>query len=129
MIQTLRYGENPHQFGAIYSENENFDLTKLQGKNLSYNNYNDIFACLNLSKTLPKNRGVVIVKHSNPSGVSIEYDNLKSYKSAKNCDPISAFGGIVVFNYKLTFKIAKEILKVIMKSLFQMDLKAKRLDY
>ncbi len=111
LIQTLRYGENPHQFGAIYSENEKFDLTKLQGKNLSYNNYNDIFACLNLSKTLPKNRGVVIVKHSNPSGVSIEYDNLKSYKSAKNCDPISAFGGVVAFNYKLTYKIAKEILK------------------
>ena len=53
------------------------------------------------SKTLPKNKGVVIVKHANPSGVSIEKNNLKSYLSAMNCDPISAFGGIVSCNYKI----------------------------
>ena len=46
LVQTLRYGENPHQKAAIYSNEENFKLTKLQGKDLSYNNYNDIFACL-----------------------------------------------------------------------------------
>ena len=111
LIQSLRYGENPHQMGAIYSDDENFKLILMQGKELSYNNYSDIFACLNLTKTLPKNRGVVIVKHSNPSGVSIEDNHLKSYISAMNCDPISAFGGIVACNFKLTFKIAKEILK------------------
>ena len=51
LVQKLRYGENPHQFGAIYSNNENFKLKKLQGKDLSYNNYNDIFASINLAKT------------------------------------------------------------------------------
>tara|TARA_B100000029_G_scaffold208875_1_gene206724 strand:- start:7140 stop:8678 length:1539 start_codon:yes stop_codon:yes gene_type:complete len=111
LIKKLRYGENPHQLGAIYSDEEDFKLIKLQGKELSYNNYNDIFSCLNLIKTLPKNKGVVIVKHTNPSGVSIENDHLKSYISAINCDPISAFGGIVACNYKLSFKIAKEIIK------------------
>ena len=129
LIQTLRYGENPHQSGAIYSNNQNFKIKQLSGKNLSYNNYNDTFACLNLTKTLPRNRGVVIVKHANPSGVSIEKDHLKSYKSAINCDPISAFGGVVAFNFKLNLKIAKEIMKnyyeVIVANGF--DIKALRL--
>tara|TARA_B100000579_G_scaffold418041_1_gene415181 strand:+ start:50 stop:1588 length:1539 start_codon:yes stop_codon:yes gene_type:complete len=129
LIETLRYGENPHQSGAIYSNNQNFKIKQLSGKNLSYNNYNDTFACLNLTKTLPRNRGVVIVKHANPSGVSIEKNHLKSYKSAMNCDPISAFGGVVAFNFKLNLKIAKEIMKnyyeVIVANGF--DIKALRL--
>ena len=111
LIQKLRYGENPHQLGAIYGDRENFGLKKLQGKELSYNNYNDIFTCLNLTKTLPKNRGTVIVKHANPSGVSVEFDHLKSYISAINCDPVSAFGGILACNYRVNLKIAKEIIK------------------
>ena len=56
LIQKLRYGENPHQYGAIYSNEEDFELKKIQGKELSYNNYSDIFACLGLSKTLPKRK-------------------------------------------------------------------------
>ncbi len=111
LIQKLRYGENPHQFGAIYGDEKDFKLKKLQGKELSYNNYNDIFACLNLTKILPKNRGTVIVKHTNPSGVSVELDHLKSYFSAINCDPISAFGGIVACNYRINLQLAKEIIK------------------
>jgi len=111
LIRKLRYGENPHQLGAIYGNEEEFKIKKLNGKELSYNNYSDIFACVSLTKTLPKNRGTVIVKHANPSGVSIENDHLKSYFSAMNCDPISAFGGIVACNYKLSLKIAKEIIK------------------
>ena len=62
-----------------------FNLNKLQGKDLSYNNYNDIFASLYLLNTLPTNKGVVIVKHANPSGVSIEKNKLKSYVSAMKC--------------------------------------------
>ena len=79
LFKTLRYGENPHQIGAIYSNDENFNISSLQGKDLSFNNYNDIFASLNLSKKLPKNKGVVIVKHANPSGVSIEKNHLKVF--------------------------------------------------
>ena len=111
LIEKLRYGENPHQLGAIYSNEEDLNLLKIQGKDLSYNNYGDIFACLSLSKILPKNRGVIIVKHSNPSGVSIEGNHLKSYISAMNCDPVSAFGGIVLCNFKLNSKVTKEIIK------------------
>ncbi len=111
LLEKLRYGENPHQTGAIYSNKESLKLTKLQGKDLSYNNYNDIFACLNLGKTLPKNKGTIIVKHANPSGVSMQTNHLRSYLSALNCDPISAFGGIVACNYKLNLQVAKKIAK------------------
>ena len=111
LIETLRYGENPHQLGAIYSENENFKIKKIHGKQLSFNNYNDIFSALNISKTLPQNTGTVIIKHANPCGVSIIRNNLKSYKSALECDPISAFGGIVLCNFKINKNLALELNK------------------
>ena len=76
-LETLRYGENPHQNGAIYSSSKNLNLIKLNGKQLSYNNYMDIFSALEISKTFPKNRGTVIVKHGNPCGVSIHKKLLK----------------------------------------------------
>ena len=112
LIEELRYGENPHQQSAIYSKNKNLGIIQLSGKKLSYNNYNDIYAALNISKTLPKNTGTVIVKHANPCGVSINKNNLKSYKEALACDPISAFGGIVSCNFKISKKIAIELNKL-----------------
>ena len=72
LIEKLRYGENPHQLGAIYSNKSKLNIEKIHGKQLSYNNYNDIFAALSISKSLPKKIGTVIVKHANPCGVSIE---------------------------------------------------------
>ena len=74
IIDKFRYGENPHQQGALYSSSDNFKLKQLNGKKLSYNNYNDIFAALEISKSLPKNTGTVIIKHTNPCGVSIIKD-------------------------------------------------------
>ena len=99
LIERLRYGENPHQESAFYSEDQYVKINKIHGKQLSYNNYNDIFSALEISKSFPKNTGTVIVKHANPCGVSIHKNNLKSYESALACDPISAFGGIVSCNY------------------------------
>ena len=112
LIETIRYGENPHQKAGIYSTKQNSEILQLYGKKLSYNNYNDIFSALNLSKTFPKNTGTVIVKHANPCGVSINKNNLNSYKEAYECDPISAFGGIVSCNFKVNIKLAKEISKL-----------------
>ena len=112
LIENLRYGENPHQSAAIYSMNKELNLNQLNGKMLSYNNYNDIFSALLISKSLPKNTGTVILKHSNPCGVSINSNNFKSYKLALACDPISAFGGIVSCNYKISKKIALELKKI-----------------
>ena len=115
LVEVLRYGENPHQKSAIYSKNENLDIIQLSGKKLSYNNYNDIYAALNISQTLPKNTGTVIVKHANPCGVSINNSKIKSYKEALACDPISAFGGIVSCNFKVNKKIAIELNKIFLE--------------
>ena len=80
LIEKLRYGENPHQESAIYNENNNLRINKIHGKPLSYNNYNDIFSSLIISKSFPKNTGTVIVKHANPCGVSAIKNNLESFK-------------------------------------------------
>ena len=115
LIEKLRYGENPHQLSAIYSINSNMNLKQIHGKQLSYNNYNDIFAALTISKSLPKNKGTVIVKHANPCGVSAKKNHLESYKSALSCDPISAFGGIVSCNFKITKILAEELKKLFLE--------------
>ena len=112
MIEKLRYGENPHQESAIYSQNRSLSIKQLHGKQLSYNNYNDIFAALTISKSLPKNRGIAIIKHANPCGVSILKNDVECYKSAIACDPISAFGGIVSCNFRVNKKLALELNKL-----------------
>ena len=115
LIENLIYGENPHQEGAIYSQKKSLDIKQIYGKKLSYNNYNDIFSALNISKSLPKNMGTVIVKHANPCGVSILNDQINSYQSALACDPISAFGGVVSCNYKIKKKLAIELKKIFLE--------------
>ena len=111
IIEKLRYGENPHQESAIYSKMSKLNMQQIHGKKLSYNNYNDIFSALTISKSFPKNLGTVIVKHANPCGASINKNILKSYKLALLCDPTSAFGGIVSCNFKVNKKVALEINK------------------
>jgi phosphoribosylaminoimidazolecarboxamide formyltransferase/IMP cyclohydrolase len=90
-------------------------ISQIHGKQLSYNNYNDIFSALTISKSLPRNKGTVIVKHANPCGVSVKSDHLMSYKSALACDPISAFGGIVSCNFKITKNLATELNKLFLE--------------
>jgi phosphoribosylaminoimidazolecarboxamide formyltransferase/IMP cyclohydrolase len=125
LIEAPRYGENPHQKSALYSKNSSIKLDQIHGRQLSYNNYNDIFSALTISKSLPKNIGTVIIKHANPCGVSINKDHLKSYKSALACDPISAFGGIVSCNFKISKNLALELnklfLEVIIANSFDKD--------
>ena len=112
LIEQPRYGENPHQISGIYSKHKRMSIKQIHGKKLSYNNYNDIFAALAISKSLPKNTGTVIVKHANPCGVSINKNPIDSYKSALACDPTSAFGGIVSCNFKITKNLAIELNKL-----------------
>ena len=116
LFKKLRYGENPHQDGAIYCLNESINIKQLNGKKLSYNNYNDIFSALLLSKSLPKNIGTVIVKHASPCGVSINKDKIKSYRLALACDPISAYGGIVSCNFKINKKLAIEFNNIFLEA-------------
>ena len=115
LIESPRYGENPHQKSAIYSKNSSIKIKQVHGKQLSYNNYNDIFSALTISKSLSKNKGTVIVKHANPCGVSINKDHIKSYKLALASDPISAFGGIVSCNFAINKNLASELNKLFLE--------------
>ena len=111
LTENLRYGENPHQQGSLYSMKSNLKIKKLHGKSLSYNNYNDIYSALNIISSFKKNKGIVIIKHTNPCGVSTEKDQLSSFKNALTCDPISAFGGVVAINSIISKKLALELNK------------------
>ena len=113
-ISKLRYGENPHQKSSIYInslKNDDINLHQLSGKDLSYNNYNDIFAGLDILISNLKSPSTVIIKHANPCGISSNNSAIQSFLNAQASDPISAFGGIVACNYRITNKIAKEIYK------------------
>ena len=120
--EKLRYGENPHQEGAYYIGSNNLPFKQLHGKKLSFNNYNDIFSALSISKSFKKNTGTAIIKHTNPCGVSIYQNNLDSYKMAFKCDPISAFGGIIFCNFKIKSNLAlllkKEFFEIIIANSF-----------
>ena len=115
LIEQLRYGENPHQLGALYSKNSHINLNQINGKKLSYNNYNDILSALTISKSFPKNKGTVIVKHANPCGISLKENKVDSYKSALSCDPVSAFGGVVSCNFKISKNLAEELDKLFLE--------------
>ena len=111
LVKKLRYGENPHQEASLYKMYKDLNIKKIHGKELSYNNYNDIYSALLILNSFKKNEGVVIIKHSNPCGVSAEKNQLKSYKNALICDPTSAFGGVVAINSIISKKLALELNK------------------
>ena len=129
LIKKTRYGENPHQQGAIYAKNDNSDIIQISGKELSYNNYDDIYSALNLTKSFPHNRGVVIIKHANACGVSIHQNKIKSFKEALESDPISAYGGIVSCNFKMNINLAKEIGKVFFEVIIAKGFDSKSLNF
>ena len=111
LVENLRYGENPHQQGSLYKTTDSLGLKKLHGKDLSYNNYNDIYAALNILNSLKKNEGTVIIKHASPCGVSCEKNQNRSFKNALMCDPISAYGGVIAINSKISKQLAEELNK------------------
>jgi len=111
---TLRYGENPHQNGALYVERSLGDGTVagarvLAGKELSFNNIADADAALECVKAFQKTPACVIVKHANPCGVAIGTTALDAYAKAFETDPVSAFGGIIAFNQPLDGETARAI--------------------
>ncbi len=113
--QVLRYGENPHQQGAFYTET-NFSeaciagAVVIQGKKLSYNNIADSNAALECVKQF-ETPACVIVKHANPCGVATGPDILQAYARAFQTDPTSAFGGVIAFNRELDGKTASQVIE------------------
>ena len=122
-VKKLRYGENPHQEGSLYISSDNLDLKKIHGKNLSYNNYNDIYSALEILNSFKKNQGVAIIKHANPCGVSSEKNQIKSFENALMCDPVSSFGGVIAINSiiskRLALKLSKIFFEVILSKGFE----------
>ena len=112
-VQNLRYGENPHQEGAFYRE---FGIKEpcvaharqLQGKEMSFNNYLDANSALELVKEYG-GTAAVIIKHNNPCGVAVSSSLADAYRKARDCDPVSAFGGVIAFNHMVDLETAKEI--------------------
>ena len=117
-VQTMRYGENPHQSAAFYRTNEArpgvATAKQLQGKELSYNNVADTDAAIELVAEFDpaQSAACVIVKHANPCGVATGPDLITAYKRALECDPVSAFGGIVALNRRLDKATAEKIVEI-----------------
>ena len=116
-ISSLRYGENPHMKAAVYREPlysglSLVDAKILQGKAMSFNNYLDSSAAIDLAKEFKNQPTAVIVKHNNPCGVAVDETISKAYKNAFETDPISAFGGVISLNRNVDEATAKEILQL-----------------
>jgi len=111
--QNLRYGENPHQQGAFYREFGRKEPSvssakQIQGKEMSFNNFLDANSALELAKEYDQT-AAVIVKHNNPCGVATAHTLVDAYRKARDCDPVSAFGGVIAFNRMVDLETAKEL--------------------
>lgn len=123
--EQMRYGENPHQNAASYSEvlpvkNSLINAIQLNGKQLSYNNINDANGAIELLKEFERPT-VVAVKHSNPCGVASADEISDAYRAAYECDPVSIFGGIVACNRTVDEATAEEMIKIFLEIVIAPD--------
>jgi phosphoribosylaminoimidazolecarboxamide formyltransferase/IMP cyclohydrolase len=118
LFGALRYGENPHQWGAFYrTAEQRFGVAtamQVQGKELSYNNLNDADAAYELVAEFEPgaSAAVAIIKHANPCGVAVAATLKEAYAKALACDPESAFGGVIALNRSLDADAAREIVEI-----------------
>ncbi len=124
LAQMLRYGENPHQRAALYSDGSGLGIgccMQCQGKELSFNNLVDLDACWELAQEFPSGESdpavVVIVKHTNPCGAATGTTILEAYEKALACDPVSAFGGVIGINRTVDAEAAAEIAKLFVEAI------------
>jgi phosphoribosylaminoimidazolecarboxamide formyltransferase/IMP cyclohydrolase len=117
--QALRYGENPHQRAALYSDGSGLGIagaTQLQGKELSFNNLVDLDACWELVQEFDE-PAVIIVKHTNPCGAATGHTVVEAYQKALASDPVSAFGGVIGINHPVDAEAAAEIAKLFVEAI------------
>lgn len=115
--QTLRYGENPHQSASYFGDLEGI-FDKLHGKELSYNNLVDVDACVNLIDEFEGGAPTfAIIKHTNACGIATAATSKEAYDNALACDPVSAFGGVVITNTTVDLATAEELNKLFMEIL------------
>jgi phosphoribosylaminoimidazolecarboxamide formyltransferase/IMP cyclohydrolase len=121
-IESLRYGENPHQAAGVYRERGTAatglaGCQPIQGKRLSYNNLLDADAAWSGVTSLGETPACVIVKHTNPCGAAQADTVAEAYAKALACDPTSAFGGIIAVNREVDAELAEALLKQFMEVL------------
>jgi phosphoribosylaminoimidazolecarboxamide formyltransferase / IMP cyclohydrolase len=119
LAQPLRYGENPHQHAALYSDGSGLGIagaTQLQGKELSFNNLVDLDACWELAQEFDE-PAVIIVKHTNPCGAATGRTVREAYQKALASDPVSAFGGVIGINREVDAAASEEIAKLFVEAI------------
>jgi len=120
--RSLRYGENPHQKAGFYKDSEANLMLQIQGKELSYNNINDVDAAFDLVSEFDNGTfACAIVKHANPCGVALGESQDEAYRKAFNCDQASAFGGIIALNTCIEKETAELILNTFTEVLIAPD--------
>ena len=108
----LRYGENPHQSAALYTQGQAQGIAgaeQLHGKAMSYNNYTDADAAVRAAYDQGEATTVVVVKHANPCGIAVDEDVAKAHAKAHACDPVSAYGGVIATNATVTAAMAAQV--------------------
>ena len=120
-VQDLRYGENPHQKAGLYKMDNSVDFELLNGKELSFNNIADMAAAFDIVCEFVGVPACAIIKHSNPCGVALGESTTDSYSRALECDPISAFGGIVAFNQNVDLAAAKLLKEIFLEVIIAPD--------
>ncbi|WP_457635039.1 bifunctional phosphoribosylaminoimidazolecarboxamide formyltransferase/IMP cyclohydrolase [Persephonella sp.] len=131
---SLRYGENPHQEAAVYvspTENNGLSIAEskiLHGKEMSYNNFLDVEAAVNLVKEFEET-ACVIVKHNNPCGVAVRDNQADAYREALSRDPKSAFGGIVAFNKPVELETAQALTEIFLEVVIAPDFEEEALRF
>jgi len=124
-----RYGENPHQKGALYEFDNHFTrhFKQLKGE-ASFNNINDVNGALKIASSFGDESAVCIVKHGNPCGFAIKSNLLESYEEALKCDPVSAFGGVVAINGVVTQELAAKMNEIFLEVIIAADFEPQALE-
>jgi len=124
-----RYGENPHQKGALYEFNTHFTnhFKQLKGE-ASFNNINDVNGALKIASSFGDENAVCIVKHGNPCGFAIKGTLIESYVEALKCDPVSAFGGVVAVNGIVDKALAEKMNEIFLEVVMAADFTAEALE-
>ena len=128
-LMDLRYGENPHQSAALYGSRGVgiAGAEQLHGKELSYNNLVDLDACWQLANEFTR-PAAAIIKHTNPAGCAEQGTLAEAYRKALECDPVSAYGGVIGFNRLVDEETAKEAAKLFVEAIAAPDYDAGALE-
>ncbi|TYB91887.1 bifunctional phosphoribosylaminoimidazolecarboxamide formyltransferase/IMP cyclohydrolase [Micromonospora sp. WP24] len=114
--RALRYGENPHQAAALYTDPDApaglAQAEQLHGKEMSYNNYVDADAAWRAANDFTDQPAVAIIKHANPCGIAVGTDVADAHRKAHACDPVSAYGGVIAVNRPVSVELARQVAEI-----------------